>query len=299
MKESNQMAVDVLCGKRFDGVAYGTAPGTGFIVGYTPLDREPLLLVDQIEKPGSIYCVKYYHHETHDSRDDRPAESMIALTMLVSQGRWRQKVWSETTPDFIEVLLKEPGDFIVWGPHLKHSWHAVQKSTMLTVKWTPLGKLIVVVGLPGSGKSHYIKSPKTHSTSVVAEDYMADSHNHGSCFTDSRHYDQLIHDLRHGKDCIIADIEFCAKSKQEEVEKEVRKCVPGVTIEWHCFENNPQQCAANVEQRSRNNAGEEKEKIHRLSRIYHIPNGAKVLPVWPPGGTHPDQQSKHGEQPNE
>ncbi len=132
------MAILVLTGERFSGVSYETSPGTapGHVVGYTPLDGEPLLNVHEIDQPALLYCVKYYHHEAGDPRGgDRPAEDRIALTMLVSQGCWRQRVWSELSGQSIEVLLAEPGDFIVWGPGLRHSWYPVQASTMLTVKW--------------------------------------------------------------------------------------------------------------------------------------------------------------------
>jgi hypothetical protein len=137
--EGGQMAVVVLAGRRFDGVSYGTAPGTdpGHVIGYTPLNGEQLLRVHQTECPGSLYGVKYYHHEAGDARGaDRPAEDKIALTILVNQGRWRQRVWSESSGESIEVLLAQPGDYIVWGPNLKHSWYPVEASTMLTVKWS-------------------------------------------------------------------------------------------------------------------------------------------------------------------
>ena len=132
------MAVVVLAGERFDGVAFGTALGTdpGYIIGFTPLADEPLLRVHEDDCPASLIGVKYYHHPTGDSRGtDRPADELFALTMLVSEGGWRQRVWSEASGKSVEVSLTAPGDFIAWRPGLKHSWYPVQASTMLTVRW--------------------------------------------------------------------------------------------------------------------------------------------------------------------
>jgi hypothetical protein len=138
-----KMAVIVLSGEQFPGVSYGTAPGTdpGHVIGFTPHIGEQLLRVHQSEQPSSLYGVKYYHHVAGDSRGgDRPGEDRYALTMLVSQGCWRQRVWSETSVNSIEVLLSAPGDYVVWGPGLRHSWYPVQASTMLTVKWNRIAK---------------------------------------------------------------------------------------------------------------------------------------------------------------
>ena len=133
------MAAVVLSGERFSGVCYGTAPGTdpGHVIGFTPLNSEPLLRVHETDHPALLYCAKYYHHEAGDPRGgDRPAENRFALTMLISQGCWRQRVWGDSPARSVEVLLAEPGDFIAWGPGLRHSWYPVQASTMLTIKWS-------------------------------------------------------------------------------------------------------------------------------------------------------------------
>lgn len=132
------MAVVVLSGERFDGVAYGTAPGTGsgYVVGYLPHEGEPRLRVHDAERPALLYGVKYYHRKAGGKRtDDKPEDGRFAVTMLICPGRWRQRVWSVPLARSIEVLRTEPGDYIVWDPGLEHDWSAVQDSTMLTVKW--------------------------------------------------------------------------------------------------------------------------------------------------------------------
>jgi predicted kinase len=143
-----------------------------------------------------------------------------------------------------------------------------------------MAKLIAVVGLPGSGKSHYVQRLRTSCAGVCAEDYMANSHNNSARFVDSRYYVDLVRDLREGQDCVIADIEYCDSWRRAEVEEVVRREAPAATIEWHCFQNDPQQCRANVDRRGRASAENEKRKICELSAKYQIPLGAKVIPVW-------------------
>ncbi|TDC27881.1 signal peptidase I [Micromonospora sp. 15K316] len=55
-------------------------------------------------------------------------ERRTALLVLVS-GRFRVELRDRT------VLLGEPGDYVVWGPGVDHSWYAEQESVVLTVRW--------------------------------------------------------------------------------------------------------------------------------------------------------------------
>jgi hypothetical protein len=127
------MAVEVVSGEKFSGVDFGTAPGTGYVIGSTPICE--LLRVDEGKHPAALLGMKYYHHPAGDLQGAvRPADLNHRMTMLVSQGRWRQKVWSERG-ESVEVLLNEPGDFIAWAPGLMHSWFPELASTMLTVNF--------------------------------------------------------------------------------------------------------------------------------------------------------------------
>ena len=145
-----------------------------------------------------------------------------------------------------------------------------------------MAKLVVVVGMPGSGKWHYIHEQQPRFPGVCAHDYMADSQDHSPRFTDSRYYAELVRALREGRDSLIADIEYCDTWRRVEVEEVIHRDVPGVEIEWRFFENAPAKCQANVQRRARPSVAEEKRKIQELSRKYQFPPGAIVLPVWVP-----------------
>jgi hypothetical protein len=146
-----------------------------------------------------------------------------------------------------------------------------------------MAKLIAVAGLPGCGKSHHVSELRKHCTGVCAEDFQAFAHNNSPRFTDSKHYADLIRDLRDGKDCVIADIAYCDTWLRVEVEEAVRRDVLGVEIEWHYFENDPGQCLANVVKRARgNDVKTQMQMVYEFSRKYCIPQGAIVVPVWRP-----------------
>ncbi|MBT2365885.1 signal peptidase I [Streptomyces sp. ISL-10] len=55
-------------------------------------------------------------------------EVRTALLVLVS-GRFRVELPGRS------VLLKEQGDYVVWGRGVGHSWCAEEESVVLTVRW--------------------------------------------------------------------------------------------------------------------------------------------------------------------
>ncbi|MFE2973598.1 signal peptidase I [Streptomyces sp. NPDC059258] len=55
-------------------------------------------------------------------------EKRTALLVLIS-GRFRVELPGR------DVLLKEQGDYVVWGRGVDHSWFAEEESVVLTVRW--------------------------------------------------------------------------------------------------------------------------------------------------------------------
>ena len=55
-------------------------------------------------------------------------ERRTALLVLIS-GRFRVRLRGR------DVLLKEQGDYVVWGCGVDHSWVAEEESVVLTVRW--------------------------------------------------------------------------------------------------------------------------------------------------------------------
>ncbi|GMV26423.1 MAG: hypothetical protein AMXMBFR58_24540 [Phycisphaerae bacterium] len=140
------------------------------------------------------------------------------------------------------------------------------------------GELLVVVGLPGSGKTEYMKTLASAVTGCVADDYMKDSLG-GSEFTMSRSRRLVVEALRTGKNCIVSDIELCRPHRRAEFEQTMRADVPSLLIRWVFFRNDPAACTQNVICRARPQMIEELRKIQELAPQYQIPAGAIVRPV--------------------
>jgi hypothetical protein len=76
--------------------------------------------------------VKWSLHPAGDTRPGwNPDESATTLCLLVS-GRFNLDFDTEL------VTLGRPGDYAVCGPGMKHRWHALDDSVVLTVHWPSL-----------------------------------------------------------------------------------------------------------------------------------------------------------------
>lgn len=73
--------------------------------------------------------VKWGVHPPGDTRAEwATGERRTALLVLVS-GRFH--VWLRDRT----VVLGTPGDYVVWGPGVDHSWRAPAAAVVLTVRW--------------------------------------------------------------------------------------------------------------------------------------------------------------------
>ncbi len=71
-------------------------------------------------------------------------------------------------------------------------------------------KLVVVIGLPASGKSHLLKKWEAMGNAFwICEDFHADARNDSPEVTDSKYLVSLLEHLNQGFTCAVADIAFC------------------------------------------------------------------------------------------
>jgi hypothetical protein len=67
--------------------------------------------------------------------------------MEVSDGAGEGSVAVFISGDFIvefptksrKVRLSRPGDYVMYGPDVPHSWHALTDSVVLTARWHAIG----------------------------------------------------------------------------------------------------------------------------------------------------------------
>ncbi|TDC79379.1 signal peptidase I [Micromonospora sp. KC606] len=99
-----------------DGAAEG-----GWLLGH-------FLPVDDPRRSTEVE-VKWGVHPPGQARSRwATGERRTALLVLVS-GRFRVEFRDRT------VVLAEPGDYVLWGRGVDHTWYAERESVLLTVRW--------------------------------------------------------------------------------------------------------------------------------------------------------------------
>ena len=141
---------------------------------------------------------------------------------------------------------------------------------------------MIVVGLPGSGKSWWVDGHLAEFNGVVNADYFEDSLVPTFRFTDSRYYRPLIAALRAGQDCLIADIAFCDTLRRVEATQVLAFDAPGAQVRWVFFENNTEACMANIKRDGGARLLNRLRNFSLFAHKYHIPPGVEALPVWKP-----------------
>jgi hypothetical protein len=143
-------------------------------------------------------------------------------------------------------------------------------------------EIILIAGLPGSGKTEYMKARKQEGWSTV-DDFKANAYNDSSVFWHSRNYEALIMALREGQRCLVADIDFCKASSRHDAEEALRTRIPDLTLSWLFFENDFHACQANISRRASPSIEDNLRALHDYHAMYKIPLGVQVIPVWKPG----------------
>lgn len=147
-----------------------------------------------------------------------------------------------------------------------------------------MAQAIFLVGLPGAGKTRLISSFRD---AAIFDDYKANAVDDDPSFDHGRRLAELLGRLRDGTACVISDIDFCRREAQTEAVEYLRVAIPTVQIEWWCFENDPAQCARNVEFRATKESRDVQSdlaKIREYTDLYTIPANARILSVWRPTG---------------
>lgn len=132
-----------------------------------------------------------------------------------------------------------------------------------------------IAGLPGSGKSHlaeqiWLSYPEPRYESVWWIDDIQEQSQ-----LPSPHTAKTLEHL------IVTDPHFCRASTRALVEQRMREDYDSA-VQWIFFENDPDQCRANVEHRRRTqqDSREVVGMIYLLSKIYTIPDGHVPRPVF-------------------
>lgn len=99
------------------------APSRGWIMGhFIDPANGGVLASDAVE-------IKWGIHPAGDTRAEWTVGDHRTTLLILIEGRWRLDL------SVGSVTLEKQGDYAVWGPGIDHSWHAEERSVMLTVRW--------------------------------------------------------------------------------------------------------------------------------------------------------------------
>lgn len=132
--------MDLLTGNAYDQ----DTRGTGWFIGFSDWTRHGLgeLLHVPREQPLTGLCVKWWDHPAgDDSGEGKPLSEGRTVSLLVSDASLFRIEFSPH-PDFRPeglrtVLLRRQGDFAAWGPGWHHRWHALERATVMSLRWSP------------------------------------------------------------------------------------------------------------------------------------------------------------------
>lgn len=129
-------------------------------------------------------------------------------------------------------------------------------------------KITCIVGLPGSGKTHYAKG-------LPGVNMIVDDLDHLSQLPNPEDLAQVPY-----MNLVIVDARFCSTEARWRAHEYLHTLYK-VHADWIYFENDPAQCLVNVTARQDGRAVT--GFITHMSKTYVIPPDAQVMPVWQPG----------------
>lgn len=128
-------------------------------------------------------------------------------------------------------------------------------------------EVIIVVGMPGSGKSNYM----SHLISLPEySEYKCFDNIFG--WPDGTTRFQL--ELNNGKSILVSDIQFCNSST---LDKFVKSIPSTVSVKYYYFSNNPEQCKKNAIARNGGSLQHQLRFIESHTKNY---NPVAPVPVW-------------------
>lgn len=125
-------------------------------------------------------------------------------------------------------------------------------------------KIICIAGLPGSGKSTLAKQIVKENPSFALYDDASSS----------------LKEEEPKGDMIVIDVNFCDAQSRMGAEMWFRLTC-NADVQWIFFENNPQQCLANmIARQETGDLRSVRGTIERFKHTYQPPEGADVRPVY-------------------
>lgn len=139
-------------------------------------------------------------------------------------------------------------------------------------------KVVLVVGLPGSGKTHLAIEIAAQRGCMLFDDISAEE--------GDGDLPALYKALAEGKDCVLTDPFLCIPDHRTKCQMMLSQH----ELEWIFFENDKEQCIVNAEARRKVDGRYVLGSIHRFSSLYKIPEDYTPIPVWRPDENQADNR---------
>jgi tRNA splicing ligase len=147
-------------------------------------------------------------------------------------------------------------------------------------------KILVITGMPGSGKTSYLKEHMSEfGDALICDDYYKSGPGRTVEFRGSVYYTDLREALKTGRNVVIADIVFCEDEFRSEMQDGIKALIEELEVEaeveYRFFANDPEACIENILQRNRQDRVKSELKFIATHKDnYHIPSDTVLLPVF-------------------
>jgi hypothetical protein len=132
-----------------------------------------------------------------------------------------------------------------------------------------MAKVTFILGLSGSGKTYLAQKMRTETGAKLFENILED----GSSLV------LLIECLKKGNHCIVDEVRFCLPSYRDPIVQQLSQ-VPGVEINWICYENDLESANWNViHRKDKEDPAGHLEINLRVHPHYEYPRDAKIIPI--------------------
>ena len=141
---------------------------------------------------------------------------------------------------------------------------------------------LVIIGLPASGKTSHARgllAGRHHYEDIHHWLYYREQHIRDG---DDR-FGRFLADLHARRPWVIDSVEMCERTVREKFVAEY--LAHPQEVDWLFFENDPAQCKENAQELEHRGEGHRTHRlreIERVTAVYDLPAGARILPVYRP-----------------